>query len=252
MMNAWLVLSALLVLALAYVSFPVAIIAFRHWSRPWRLRCPRTGSVAQIRVAAGRAALGAVFGRTPEIDRCSLWPARLGCEQECLATSAERQPMRRGEPPPHLRPDGADRVIVVPLDGSPASENVLPAVVPIATTWGATVRLLRVVPPVKEVRDEHDRVVVWVEQETARVEHEARGYLKHVAAALGDLHVEDAVRIGDNAAAEIVEESETVGAHLIALASHRRRGLDRVRHRSVAQRLRRSTTIPLLIVSAGA
>jgi nucleotide-binding universal stress UspA family protein len=250
-MNPWLVLSTILALALAYVCLPIAITAFRQWRRPWRLRCPRAGSVAQIQVGAGRAALGEVFGRGPEIERCSLWPALAGCTQECLDVPTERQPMRRGEAPPHQRPEGADRVIVVPLDGSQGSEEVLPTIVPIARSWGATVRLLRIVPPVKEVRDEDDRVIAWVDQETTRVENEARGYLKRVAAGLGDLHVEDAVRIGDTAATEIVEESEAAGADLIALASHRRRGLDRVRHRSVARRLRRSTTIPLLVVAAG-
>ena len=250
-MNPWLVLSALLALALAYVAVPVAIAAFRQWRRPWRLTCPSADSVAQIQVGAARASLGEVFGRRPEIDRCSLWPALAGCKQECLASPApERQQMRRGEAPPHPRRHGADRMIVVPLDGNPGSEEVLPVVAHLARTWGATVRLLRVVPPVKGVRDEDDRVVVWVDQETTRVENEARGYLKRVAAGLGDLPVEDAVRIGD-AATEIVEESEAAGADLIAVASHRRRGLDRVRTRSVARRLRGATTIPLLVVSAG-
>jgi nucleotide-binding universal stress UspA family protein len=250
-MNPWLVLSALLTLALTYVALPVAIAAFRQWRRPWRLTCPRAGSVAQIQVGAARASLGEVFGRRPEIDRCSLWPALVGCKQECLASPApERQQMRLGEAPPHQRVERAGRVIVVPLDGSPGSEEVLPAVTRIARAWGATVRLLRVVPPVKEVRDKDDRVVVWVDQETTRVENEARGYLRLVAAGLGDLPVEDAVRFGD-AATEIVEESEAAGADLIAVASHRRRGLDRARTRSVARRLRRATTIPLLIVSAG-
>jgi nucleotide-binding universal stress UspA family protein len=155
--------------------------------------------------------------------------------------------MRHGEAPPRLRAGGAGRVIVVPLDGSSGSEGVLPAVAHIARSWGATVRLLRVVPPVKEVRDEDDRVIAYVDQESTRVEHEARGYLKRVAAGLDGLPVEDAVRIGD-AATEIVEESEAAGADLIALASHRRRGLNRVRARSVARRLQRATTIPLLIV----
>ena len=247
-MNPWLVLSAVLALALAYVALPVAIAGFRQWRRPWRLTCPRAGSVAQIRVGAARAAFGEVFGRRPEIDRCSLWPELLGCRQECLALPAQtRQQMRHGEAPPRLRAGSADRVIVVPLDGSPGSEEILPTVAHIARSWGATVRLLRVVPPVKEVRDEDDRMIAYVDQESTRVEYEARGYLKRVAAALDGLTVEDAVRMGD-AATEIVEESEAAGADLIALASHRRRGLNRVRASGVARRLRRATTIPLLVV----
>jgi nucleotide-binding universal stress UspA family protein len=251
-MSVWLLLSALLALALAYVCVPVAIAAFNHWRRPWRLICPRAGSVAQIRVGAARAALGELAGRRPEIDRCSLWPALAGCAQDCLTLPASaRQPMRNGEAPPRPRAEGADRrVIVVPLDGSHGSEEVLPAVVPIARTWGATIRLLRVVPPVREVRDAEDRVVAWSDQETTRVKNEAQGYLRRVASGLGDLPVENAVRVGD-AATEIVEESEAAGADMIALASRRRHGLDRVRTRSVARRLRSATTIPLLVVSRG-
>jgi nucleotide-binding universal stress UspA family protein len=251
-MNAWPVLLAILALALAFVCVPIAFTTYGHWRRPWRLTCPHTGSVAQMQVGARRAALGAMLGRRPEIERCSLWPTRAGCDQACATIPTLGRAMRPGEAPPRQRPADADPVIVVPLDGTRGSEEVLPAVVPIARSLGATVRLLRVVPPVKEVRDEDDRVVVWVDQETTRVEHEAHGYLRRVAAGLGDLHVEDAVRIGRDAAAEILEESETAGADLIALASRRRHGLDRVRHRSVARRLRRSTTIPLLVVSAGA
>ena len=249
-MNPWLVLLALLALALAFVCVPIALTAYAQWRRPWRLTCPRAGSVAQIQVGAARAAVGEVFGRRPEIDRCSLWPALAGCKQECLHTPTEWQQMRHGEAPPRERGDGVERMIVVPLDGSHDSEAVLPAVAPLARSWGATVRLLRIVPPVKEVRDEDDQVVVWVEQETTRVENEARDYLRRLAAGLADVHVEDAVRFGGDAAAAIVEESEAAGADLIALASHRRRGLDRLRHRSVARRLRRSTTIPLMVVPA--
>ena len=251
-MNAWLVLLAVLALALAFVCIPLALTTYTQWRRPWRLTCPRAGSVAQIQVGATRAAVGEMFGRRPEIDRCSLWPALAGCRQECVDGPAARQQMRHGEAPPHERGEGADRVIVVPLDGSHDSEAVLPAIVPLARSWGATVRLLRIVPPVKEVRDAGDRVVVWVEQETARVENETRDYLRRVATGLADVHVEDAVRFGGDPAAGIVEESEAAGADLIALASRRRHGLDRLRHRSVARRLQRATTIPLMVVPAEA
>jgi len=246
-MNPWLVLSALVAIALVYVAIPVAVAAFRQWRRPWRLTCPRAGTVAQIQVDAAGAALAEVFGRSPEIDRCSLWPALLGCRQECLSLpGGARVQMRRGEAPPRERVNGV-RSIVVPLDGTPDSEEVLPAVAEIARRTGATVRLLRVVAPVKEVRDDDDRVVVWVHQESTRVEDEALGYLKRLAAGLEGVAVENAVRIGD-VATGIVEESEAAGADLIALAVHRRRGLARVLGGGMAGRLRQATTIPLLIV----
>jgi nucleotide-binding universal stress UspA family protein len=62
--------------------------------------------------------------------------------------------------------------------------------------------------------------------------------------------VERAVRFGDPVA-EIVEEAESVGADLIAMASHRRTGFDRLLKRSLARRLERATTIPLLLVRYG-
>jgi nucleotide-binding universal stress UspA family protein len=247
-MNPWLVLSALVVIALLYVAVPVAVAAFRQWHRPWRLTCPSAGMVAQIRVGAARAAVAEVFGRPPDIDRCSLWPELVGCRQACLALPmGARRRMRRGEAPPREHADGAIRLILVPLDGTPGSEAALPAAAEIARGCGATLRLLSVVPPAKEVRNEEDRVVVWVDQETTRVEHETLGYLRRVAAGLEGVAVESAVRIGE-VATQIVEESEAAGADLIALAAHRRRGLGRVLGRGIAGRLRRTTTIPLLVV----
>jgi nucleotide-binding universal stress UspA family protein len=251
-MNPWLILSAVVVLAVLFVAAPIGVQAFREWRRPWRLTCPHGGLLAQIRVGAAHAALAEVFGRRLEVERCSLWPERALCGQECLSVPAPaRQQMRRGEAPPVARGEGAEPVIVVALDGSAAGEAVLPAVVPIARGWGATLRLLKVVPPVKEVRDEDDRVIAWVDQETDRVQHEAHDYLRRVAATLGNVPVEEAVRIGD-AATEIVAESESAGATLIAVAGQRRRGLGRGRLRSVSRRVRRTTTIPLLVAARGA
>jgi nucleotide-binding universal stress UspA family protein len=251
-MNPWIVLVGLIVLSGLYVGGPIAAATFAQWRRPWRLTCPRVGAVAQIRVAATRAAVAELFGRRVQIERCSRWPAMIGCRQECLVQPAGTwQRMRRGDPPPRPRVDGNVRVIVVPLDGGHGSEAVLPAVRELATASGATVRLLRVVRPVGEVRsEEEDRVVVYADQETQRVETEARDYLQRAAASLPGITVEDAVRIGDVATA-VIEEAEAAGADLIAMATHRRRGLRRFFRRSVAARLGRTTTIPLLLVAYG-
>jgi nucleotide-binding universal stress UspA family protein len=248
-MNPWLVLFAVVALALLFVAVPVGAAAFREWRRPWRLVCPRAGMVAQIRVAATSAALAEVFGGRPQIDRCSLWPPLLGCREECLAAPAgARQRMRRGEAPPRQRAEGVIRTIVVPLDGGPGGESVLPAVAELAAASGAGVRLLRVLPPVKEVRDGDDRVVAYVDQESGRMETEARGYLRGVAARLHGVAAEDVVRFGDDVVAEIVEESEAAGADLIAVAAHRHRGLGRALGGGTVRHLRRATTVPLLVV----
>lgn len=245
-MNAWLVLSGMVVIVLVGIVAPIAISAFRDWRRPWRLTCPQAGAVAQIEVAPGEAALAELLGRRPEIARCSLWPTLLACRQDCLDLSVgARQRMRPGEAPPRDRTNTRIRMIVVPLDGTRGGEAVLPAVGELARACGATVRLLRIVPPVKEVRGEDDRVVAYVDQEAARVESEARDYLRQAATALPGVTVEVTVRVGDEDR-HVVEEAEAAAADLIAVAVRQPHG-----PRARGIRLQQRTTIPLLLVPAG-
>jgi nucleotide-binding universal stress UspA family protein len=158
--------------------------------------------------------------------------------------------MRPGEAPPRAGAGDGLRIILVPLDGSPGSEAVLAAVRELARVRGAVVRLLHVVAPVATVRADDDRVVAYADQESARIEEETRVYLKRVARELVGVTVQEAVRFGEPAA-QIVEEAEAAGADLIALATHRRHGLGRLLKGSVAGRLERATTIPLLLVPYG-
>lgn len=241
-MNPWLVLSALALIALVWIVVPVAVAGWRYWQRPWRLVCPQAATLAQIEVEPGDAALAEVLGRRPDIARCSLWPRLLGCRQDCLALPpAARQAMRPGEAPPRERADAAIRTIVVSLDGTRAGESVLPTVGALARAHQATVRLLRVVPPVKEIRNGEERIVAYVDQETARVEAEARDYLRRAGGALPGVRIDYAVRTGE-ALPQIVAEAETAAADLIAVARDKRH--------SVA-RLEDATTIPLLLVPYG-
>lgn len=252
-MNPWVVLLALVVLAVVFVVVPVGVATFAHWRRPLRLTCPRAGTEAQIRVTATRAAVAAVLGRgAPGIERCSLWPTLRGCREECLALPAgDLRRMRRGEAPP--RPPGAPglRTILVPLDGSPGSEGVLEAVGALARAHRATVHFVHVVAPVKTVQsDDGGRVIAFADQESGRAELETRAYFERLAGLLPGVLVEGHVRFGD-AVAEIVEEAESAGADLIAMASHRRTALGRLFKGSLAWRLERETTIPLLLVPYG-
>lgn len=49
------------------------------------ITCPETHKAAAIDVAAREAALTALLGEpTLRLDRCSRWPERQGCGQECL------------------------------------------------------------------------------------------------------------------------------------------------------------------------
>ena len=87
MSQPWMLLAAIVALGLAYVLVPVFLLTYARLRAPRRLRCPVTGEKAAIRVDASRAALtDAVTGHPRlRVERCTLWPGRSGCGQECVA-----------------------------------------------------------------------------------------------------------------------------------------------------------------------
>ena len=249
-MDPWLVLLALVVLAVLFVVAPVAAATFAYWRRPRRLVCPEEGAVARVTVDARRAALGEALGRRAlEAVRCSFWPRLRFCRQECLAA-----PLHEAPPEATATPAGRRgipiKTILVPLDGSPGSESVLWTVGQLARVQGARVRLLRVAAAAPVVRAADQRVVAFADQETARVEHEEVAYLKHAARDLEGIAVDTVVRFGDPAA-EIVSEAEASGADLVAMATHQRSGVSRVLKGSVAERVERAATVPVVLVPYG-
>jgi hypothetical protein len=71
-----------------------------------------------------------------------------------------------------------------------------------------------------------------------------------VVLSLGPVTVAFAVRFGEPVE-QIVEEAEVSGATLIAMATHRRTGIARIVKGSVAERVERTTTIPVMLVQYG-
>lgn len=141
------------------------------------------------------------------------------------------------------------QTILVPLDGSPGSESVLPAVGELAATHGARVRLLRVATPPAAVRID-GRVIAYADQEPARVELEELAYLRHAAAGLPGIEVERIVRFGEPTA-EIVREAESSRVDLITMATHARTGIRRTVKGSVAETVEGATAIPVMLVRHG-
>jgi nucleotide-binding universal stress UspA family protein len=247
-MNPWLVLFTLVLVALVYVVAPVISAAWSHYRRYRRLRCPVDGVEARVRVDAGRAAVGEALGRPAlHIGRCSLWPQRLPCEQACTDLLANEAGSERHAAA--LAPTGRIRKILVPLDGSSGSESVLWTVGQLARVQGASVSLLRVAtipPPVLT----EERVIAFADQESDRVERGEIAGLRRLADKLAGVVVETSVRFGDPAT-EIVDTAESTGVDLIAMATHRRAGLARMVKGSVAERVERATTVPVILVPYG-
>ena len=84
MTHPWLVLIGMAVLAAFYVLLPVVGDAFRRFRAGRVLVCPETGGTARVGLDAAHAALSAAYGHPRvRIARCSLWPERQGCDQDC-------------------------------------------------------------------------------------------------------------------------------------------------------------------------
>ena len=85
MSHPWIVLVAVLAVALLYVLMPLVADTFRRFRSPRMLRCPETGGKAEVGIDASRAALTSAFGQPLLLARsCSLWPEKEQCKQDCL------------------------------------------------------------------------------------------------------------------------------------------------------------------------
>jgi nucleotide-binding universal stress UspA family protein len=170
------------------------------------------------------------------------------------------------EKDPGWRPETAFRHILVPLDGSPLGEQILPSALALGACWEAEVTLLRVVEPVAvAVADPVCAPAAAYDPDLPeRQQVAAETYLSRIA---GRLHGED-VRLKVHT--RVVFEAEPAEAicgflrrhaplpgsmpsteeppiDLVALATHGREGLPRLLLGSVADRVLQHTPVPLLL-----
>jgi nucleotide-binding universal stress UspA family protein len=148
--------------------------------------------------------------------------------------------------------------VLVPLDGSEASERALPHAQSVAEAFGARVHLLQVISLVDEYQaslgGEESPTVTEYSLETARQitaarQTQAEAYLKATAARLAanGLSVETSVRQGstlDNITHFIAEN----GIDLIVMSTHGRGGLQRFLVGSVTDRVIRFSHVPVLAI----
>jgi nucleotide-binding universal stress UspA family protein len=142
-----------------------------------------------------------------------------------------------------------DRVLV-PLDGSPLSEQALPYVQTIGRT-GTDVVLLRVMPEVREIHDFHGHLVIAVDEGRRRLHQVALRDLHRVAdrlrSAVRGSSVQVVVADGDPAG-QILRAAAERGVGLIVMASEGEGTSGRFGLGSVADRVARNSPVPVLIV----
>lgn len=93
MSNPWIVIGAILAIALLYVLLPRVTHILALYRATRKLECPETGKPARLDIDASHAALTSVLGEPRlRVRWCNLWPARKDCGQECTASPDMERP----------------------------------------------------------------------------------------------------------------------------------------------------------------
>lgn len=131
-----------------------------------------------------------------------------------------------------------DGRILVPLDGSPIAEYVLPWARVLARGLDLPVELLACLGG-----------AVDASAETGKLLHLAQSYLAEAAAPLEQAGVKVTVKVAEGeAAAEIAAEAERLPGTLLVMSTHGRSGLKRMALGSVADRVLREVSCPVLVI----
>lgn len=142
--------------------------------------------------------------------------------------------------------------IVVPLDGSPLAEQVIPHAVSLSKALGLGITLLRAIPSAAEYFSYMDYPLPNYDELYQPIEEDARQYLekmKLLVSGLGANRVEARLVYG-NAAVAINDCAREMPDSAIAMTTHGRSGVGRWVLGSVADRVVRHAEGPVLLVRA--
>jgi nucleotide-binding universal stress UspA family protein len=141
--------------------------------------------------------------------------------------------------------------ILVPLDGSPFSEEILEPALELGRVMDSCLTLLRVVEPLHFVGQGAmgDLAAVYDPTWTKAEVETARTYLEQLAVRLRArvLRVSTRVHVKTSVPTAVLEEAQAENMSCIALCTHGRRGLARAALGSVADKIVRAGTLPTLI-----
>ena len=161
----------------------------------------------------------------------------------------------------HAQEDGSGSTevslknLIVPLDGSPLAEEILPHMEALAKALDLNVILVRVTPSSQEYgrylgQDMVAVVNVDYDKYSEEASAEAEGYLHQINERISQNGVSsvDERTLRGNAANEILDLLQDIPDSLVALTTHGRSGMGRWMLGSVADRLVRHSGHPVLVV----
>jgi nucleotide-binding universal stress UspA family protein len=160
--------------------------------------------------------------------------------------------VRPHQPTPNAKVERPLRRVLVPLDGSPLAEAIIEHVVRIGRIMDFEYTLLRVVDPAAlglSPRDEETTDSTMLQP----LKDRAQMYLDRQAEELRaqGLQVEAVVTVGEPASS-ILAYARAHGSDMIAMATHGRGGVSLVLLGSVADKVLRGASLPMLLYSPGA
>jgi nucleotide-binding universal stress UspA family protein len=159
--------------------------------------------------------------------------------------------VRPHEQEPNFGREAEPRHVLVPLDGTPLAEHILPAATQLGGLTGAAYTLLRVVQPFAVASFDAAGLGVGtvVPEALEGLRREAANYLDRLAQRLRGqgLAVETAVAVHDQPATAILDAVQERHADLVAVASHGRHGLTRLMLGSIADKVVRAAPVPVLV-----
>src|SRR5579862_883698 len=133
--------------------------------------------------------------------------------------------------------------ILVPLDGSPRAELILPQIARILNREDSEIILLRIVNIPESAGLVMNTNIRHQERE------EAQQYLHDLAQRVGKKTFKVHARLAEGWPADVIlETARTEGATMIAMTTHGRTGLNRWAMGSVAEKVARSSDVPVLMV----
>ncbi len=135
--------------------------------------------------------------------------------------------------------------ILVPLDGSDLAEKAIDVAVDIAQPAGGAITLFVAAEP-----EAAQALYAYADSEEITRAMAADSYLDQVAGRIDDRGVPTTKTSSDgtNVAAEIVDRAEAENVSMIVMTSHGRSGVGRWLLGSVADKVARSATVPVVIV----
>lgn len=139
--------------------------------------------------------------------------------------------------------------MLIPLDGSKAAEKVLPYARHLAATLKLPVDLLAVIDIAEMAAHMAAEKARFLDSMVADGERNSEGYLRRVAPSFAGANVKCLVEKG-KAYDTIIENAAKDKNTLITMATHGRSGMNRFLLGSVAEKVLRGTSNPLLLVRA--